>query len=711
MKIKKLIFASLIGGLIGVPLLRAERFSGRVLDPDGQPLPGATLKSGDRLAVTDSLGRFTIDLPDTRAARVEVTALGCTPLSAVIRADRTEKGNTLHLAPDHTALTEIVVTATRTPKALKDLPVTTRVISADEIAKADPTNIQDLLTAELPGLEFGHAMSQETTLNMGGFGGNAILFLVDGERLAGETMDNVDYSRLNLEDVARVEIVKGASSALYGANAVGGVVNLISRESRERWTATLTSRYGNSGRELRNGANLTFNAGPLFSATSAQQWSKDRVQLTDPFDTQSKIQNIFGGNSLNLSQRLVYRPLDRLTLTARGGYFNRWSDRIVYSDRYRDYTAGLRSHWVIDPRRTLELSYGYDRYDKARFERGLLTDKHNYSNRQHTLHALYTHTIGRNGLILGADLLDDYLQSYQFANSGSHRQRSADLLAQFDWNPSDRINLVASARHDYFSATHLNALTGRLASLFRLKPFTLRAGYAGGFRAPSLKELYMNFDMAGIQMIYGNPDLKPERSHNLNLALERNGTIPSGPLRGAYSLTLAANHNYYNSRITTTDFPGDATREPGAVYVNEDGVKVMTIDFTGRYRTAFGLGLTANYVYLHTVGQSIDSQFSQPRPHSATWRLDYEKSFCSDYVLYASLSGRWLSAPFSRFETDGAYQMWRATLRQDLWRGIGVNLIVENLFDYRPTVYYWNSPLTTGRSYLAGFSLKLDEML
>ena len=133
------------------------------------------------------------------------------------------------------ALEEIVVTATRTPKALKDVPVVTRVIGSDELRKADATNIQDLLTEEIPGLEFGFSMTQETSLSMSGFGGSAVLFLVDGERLAGETMDNVDYNRLSLGDVGRVEIVKGASSALYGANAVGGVVNLISREDTAPW--------------------------------------------------------------------------------------------------------------------------------------------------------------------------------------------------------------------------------------------------------------------------------------------------------------------------------------------------------------------------------------------------------------------------------------------------------------------------------------------
>ena len=74
-------------------------------------------------------------------------------------------------------------------------------------------------------------MDQQVSLNMQGFGGNAILFLVDGERLAGETLDNIDYNRLNMDNVERIEIVKGAASSLYGSNAVGGVVNIISKVS------------------------------------------------------------------------------------------------------------------------------------------------------------------------------------------------------------------------------------------------------------------------------------------------------------------------------------------------------------------------------------------------------------------------------------------------------------------------------------------------
>ena len=110
--------------------------------------------------------------------------------------------------------------------------------------QVDATHVGDLLQSELPGIEFSYSMNQQVSLNMSGFGGNSVLFLVDGERLAGETLDNVDYSRLNMDNVGRIEIVKGAVSSLYGSNAIGGVVNIISRESREPWSVNLNGRYG-----------------------------------------------------------------------------------------------------------------------------------------------------------------------------------------------------------------------------------------------------------------------------------------------------------------------------------------------------------------------------------------------------------------------------------------------------------------------------------
>ncbi|MDE5560959.1 MAG: TonB-dependent receptor [Bacteroidaceae bacterium] len=689
----------------------AEIFKGQVVDESGSPLIGAVIKSvkENKTMFTDVNGNFTI-VSSGNTVKFQISYTGFITETFILKAERKPRVHKLRLTSDTGALQEVVITATRTPKNLKDVPVVTRLISEEDLRKADATNIQDLLTDELPGLEFSYAMSQETSLNMSGFGGKAVLFLVDGERLAGETLENVDFNRLNLGNVGRVEIVKGAASALYGANAVGGVVNLITRENTEPWHVNVNSRYRSLGNEWRHGADISLHSGKWTSNTDAQYTTAQTVRLTDAFDTESSIHNIFGGNSLNLKERISYQASDKLRLTARGGYFNRISTRINYDDHYMDYNGGLRGVWNITSRQTLELSYSYDQYDKNRYVNAERTHDHDYSNRQHIAHALYTHCFGKNILTAGADYMHDYLLTYQFVDDEPHSQSSADAFVQFDYNPLSWLNLVASVRDDYFSESKNNALTARLASMFKFNGFSVRASYAGGFRAPTLKEMYMNFDMAGIQMIYGNPGLKPERSHNFSISLEHSGRTSDVHWGGSYNLTATGHYNMYDSRITTTDFPGDEYREEGAIYCNENGVRVSCVDFSARYRTVMGLGFLFNYNYLHTSGNTIDSQFSQPRPHSMTWRLDYEKRLCSVYKLYAGISGRYLAKPVSRYETDAAYSLWKFTLQQEVWHGININFVIDNLLDYRPKVYYWNSTPTTGRNWSVGISMDIDSM-
>ena len=375
---------------------------------------------------------------------------------------------------DSLTLEQVVVTATHTPKALKDVPVVTRLISLDDIKKADATNIQDLLVQELPGLEFGFAMTQETSLNMSGFGGNAVLFLVDGERVAGETVDNTDYNRLNLDNVGRIEIVKGASPALYGSNAVGGVINIITRESTEPWTANVNSRYSSFGKEWRNGANFSFTSGKWNSQTNFQHTDIEPIKLAsgptseekalaallgqEIEEDKSNVKKLYGQESYNVKERITFTASDFLKFIARGGYFYRESQRDTYNYHFNAYSGGLKAIYDWKNGRNIEVSYAYDQYDKANYTpEGKRTHDHDYRNTQHVVHAIYNHTLGEHVLTLGSDLLHDYLTTYQFLDNTSHEQNNIDAFAQFDFNPNRRINVVGSVRYDYFSASDAQA--------------------------------------------------------------------------------------------------------------------------------------------------------------------------------------------------------------------------------------------------------------
>ena len=636
---------------------------------------------------------------------------------------------------DSVELEPVVVTASHTPKTLKDAPVVTRLITLHDIKLTDATNIQDLLTQEIPGLEFGLAMSQETSLNMSGFGGNAVLFLVDGERMAGETMDNVDYNRMNLDNVGRIEIIKGASSALYGSNAVGGVVNIISRENLEPWTANVNSRYNTFGHEWRNGASFSFNTTKWNSQTNFQHTKIDPVDLPKahsaeeiaielmkkaqglPYDESvlnddSNISRLFGQKTYNVKERLTWRATDHLTLIGRGGYFFRTSERDTYDYHFNAYSAGLKGCYAWNHDRHLELSYAFDQYDKANFlPDGTRTHDHDYTNRQHVVHALFSNQFGKNNLIVGADYMNDYLSTYQFIADTSHSQVNVDGYAQFDWNITEQLNIVGSVRYDYFSASVQQAFTQRLAVVYKFPWMTFRANYASGFRAPTLKEMYMHFDMGNMgYMLRGNPDLKPEKSNNFNIAIERTNRIRnSGFLDGRYNFTLMGYCNIFDKRITTID-GGIYEGMESALYWNEEGITVWGIDASLGHIWDCGLSLKLNYSWMKETGKVYYSDFYQPRSNSMTWRMGYEHRFSRHYALDAALSGRFQGKPQSgRKDVDQGYTIWKLMLQHHVWHGVTVITAIDNLFNYKPKFYYYSSPLTTGTSFSIGLSVDIDR--
>lgn len=602
-------------------------------------------------------------------------------------------------------LDQVIVTATRTPKPLKNVPVVTRVITAEEIRRTDATHIGELLQQELPGIEFSFSMNQQVSLNMQGFGGNSVLFLVDGERLAGETLDNIDYSRLNLDNVGRIEIVRGSASTLYGSNAVGGVVNIISKSSTEPWTLNLNSRYGEHN-EWRNGGTLSIGKGKWSSRTNIQRTSVDAIRLKRAGD----YSQIYGSETWNVKERVIYKSADGLKLTGRLSYFFRERDsQPTVHDRYRDFSGGLKANYDIQESDNLEVAYSFDQYDKSDYNTGTRKDIRDYSNVCHSVRAIYNHPFHeRHVLTVGGDYLRDYLMTYQFADNGDKKQHTLDAFAQYDWNPSIRFNVIGGMRYDYFSEAEASHLTGKLAAMYKWAYASLRASYGGGFRAPTLKEIYMDFDMAGIFMIYGNADLKPEKSHNLSVTGEFN--------RGRYNVTLTGFYNRVQDRITTA-----WNRSlNGMRYTNIADVDIAGINADASAKWSCGIGARISYACTHEHIPHGQPETSNTRPHTATAKVSYGHQW-KNYGLDIALSGRWLSRMIADEYTVSTsyeetveqkypgYALCKLTIAQRFYQGLNVTFAADNLFNYRPDYYYNNSPGTTGITFSVGLSIDVEK--
>ena len=712
--IRRLMLSMFIGVFFIANASAQRKVSGTISDKANNPLIGATVivKEIPTIgAVANAEGYYELRLPDNKKYTISASFIGYTDEEKTVVEGKNITLNFV-LAENQTLLDMVVVTGTRTPKLLKDVPIVTRVISELDIKRMDATNIGDLLQTELPGIEFSYSMNQQTSLNMSGFGGNSVLFLVDGERLAGETLDNVDYSRLNMDNVKRIEIVKGAASSLYGSNAVGGVVNIISRESQEPWSVNVNARYG-AHNEQRYGGSVGFNVGRFNSMTNVQYTSIDAIDLSQGTDNEEvgDYSTIYGNSTLNIKERLTYTATDNLKFTARAGYFFRERNSSEsLNERYRSFTGGLKGNYNITVNDDLEVGYTFDQYDKSDYMIINDRDVRDYSNVQHTVRTLYSHTFAEKHILtLGGDYMRDYLMSYQFTDGGSYVQHTADAFAQFDWNPHKKFNLIVGLRFDYFSEAKLSHLSPKLGLMYKVGNCSLRGSYAGGFRAPTLKEMYMNFYMGNIFMIYGNPELKAESSHNFSLSAEYTKDL--------YNFTVTGFYNIVDNRITTAWNQALA----GQVYTNMSRLQVSGIDANASAKYRCGISWRLSYAYTYEHIKKGEPLLSSTRPHTATARIAYDKDW-NNYGLSVALSGRYLSklttdvyTEMTSYEqtekqTYPGYSIWKLSLTQRVWQGINLTLAVDNLFNYRPDYYYSNSPSTTGTTCSIGLSVDVEQL-
>lgn len=621
-------------------------------------------------------------------------------------------------------LNEVVVTGTRTPKFLKDTPIQTRVINARELARLDATNVQDLLQQELPGVEFSYAMNQQTHLNFSGFGGQGVLFLVDGERLAGETMDDVDFTRLNMDNVERIEIVKGAASALYGSNATGGVINIITKRNRQPWTLNVNARYAKHN-EQRYGASWGLNSKHWNNMLSAHFNRMDNYDVRSAANPVTRIiSTVYGDKTVNLKEQLTWSPVSNFSLTGRAGYFFRETVRSAdQPERYRDFSGGLRMNWQISDADDLQASYAFDQYDKSDYQRITRLDIRDYSNVQNSFRLLYNHTFGGGDVLtVGSDLLHDYLYNTNLEGE-TRKQDSWDLFAQYDWRLNDQWELVGALRYDYFSDGKDSHLTPKLNVCYKpLRNLAIRAGYGMGFRAPTLKEKYYNFDMSGIWIVEGNEHLKSEVSHNFNLSAEYT--------KGHYNYTASIYYNKVKNKLSTAApyFKTAEDKLPYLPYSNLDDYSVCGGEVGAQAKWNNGLGARITYAYTKEQlakdkdGNSINNQYIPAREHALNLRMDYDRQISSNYGLNIGLQGRVLSGVENVEYKDyydvskgtisveyPAYTLWKLSLVQRIGKAVKVNAALDNLFGYKPKFYYLNSPITDGVTFQIGVSIDIDK--
>ncbi|HEX7023931.1 MAG TPA: TonB-dependent receptor, partial [Gemmatimonadales bacterium] len=502
----------LAGSAWAQPGAGTAELRGQVVDAGtGRPVARAKIETALRGRGTESAGdgwfRVAVGSPDTLVVR----AIGYFPT----RLPVAEAGSPIRIAlrPVPLRLTDIVVTTSRRPERAGESPIAVATVGEEEIsAIAAPS--ADRVLSQIPGLQVLPGTPTGADLSIRGINGARVLVLVDGEPAAGALLENRDVSRLSTAALSRLEVVKGPLSALYGSDALGGVVNLVSRDPTGPLTVSAEARAGDAGRKEARLAAETGEGGVALRVDGA--WREDRrvPSITAADGALARIWDFKATVRSRVTSALALRA-DVSLLRER----QRWR---LSSDGFNGFNDNAgKSGWaeaVFAPRRTgtwrarLYAEEYTHRFRQARDLHPLASDTAP-SQRERLVkgRVAWSTTWGDHGLDAGLDLLARSIVAPGKVE-GTVSDHGVEGYLQDTWS-AGRVLFTPAARLSWNSRWG-SALTPSLAAAMDLAPsLRLRAGAARGFRGPSFKELAWEFPnpFAGYT-IRGNPDLLPERS-------------------------------------------------------------------------------------------------------------------------------------------------------------------------------------------------------
>ncbi len=566
------------------------------------------------------------------------------------------------VAQDYLDLGEIVLSPSLSPVEAGRTAQSIEVVDAETLARADSSTVQTL--DRLPGVSFSAngGAGSAATLRIRGLNWSYIGVRYDGIDITDPsgTQTQYDFGGLINGSIGRIELLKGSQSALYGSEAVAGVVNLQSRRPEAP---------GFSGE-------LSLEAGSE-QARAASLWlghKSERGEIalsyarsqTDGISARADNDEADGFEQSVLTLSARHAVTDSVTL----GFSALARDSEVEIDRSAGDPSGENDTEQRGARVFAEIGTGavdhvlsYSRYDTERRDPGGFTTLFDGS-REELSYLGTANLTGGTVLSFGATRTEEEITTEgPFGGTGPESDTTDSLLAELLLRPSAALDLSIALRRDSHSTFGMSN-AGRIAAAYRLRPdMVLRASAATGLRAPSLYETYS---------AYGNADLEPEESRSIDLGVEK--TYADGSFVKA---TL-----FYSEITNLIGFdPAEVVCGSGfGCYGQVDGLTVSEgLELSGRAALSDAVALFGSYTLTGT--DSNANELPRVPRHDLVLGLEADLGRSSASIEMRRVADVEASAFAPADQKVGDYTLFNASLGYDLTASTEAYLRVENLTD------------------------------
>lgn len=516
----------------------------------------------------------------------------------------------------------IVVSASGSGAPRGEIAVAVEVVDEAELERSGAQNVADVLAAQ-PGVDIQRGLFG-SEVRLRGMESDQTLVLIDGVRVLGAKDGVLDLSRIPVDNIERIEIVKGPASAVYGSSALGGVIHIITKEPErdlrglarvqlgtresidatttlsfggERWSASLTGGL--------HGANA-WDLDPSDEATNGSGWAQGEAAGRLRYDPSAEVQ-------LTIDASTQLRDLTGVDVGGGGAVLDR-------TNRIEDHRGGLGATWLVGQTKLSASLRGAVYRDQFLYDQRGSDALDEYEETIESTAATVLrmdHSAG-GGHAIAAGLDGEWRElSADRLESGSGTRRRGAVFLQDRWTvPNTALILTPGMRleaDEWFGTALAPKLAARLDPSDRL---VLRASVGQGYRAPSLRELLLRFENPGQgYVVDGNPDLQPERSTTADFGTELKV--------GDAWLSASAFHTEATNLIVV-DIPEGAVEQvlgSGETvtfeYTNIGRARLSGVELGVNGRLSEGLTLGASYTGMYT--RDLDKK--GPLPGRAAHRL------------------------------------------------------------------------------------------
>jgi len=518
-------------------------------------------------------------------------------------------------AQEAKSLDTVVVTAAGYEQQIKEAPASISVVTREELEKKAYTNLHDALR-DVPGVILTPSDNNSNDISLRGMGANYTLILVDGKRSSTrETQTNgstgTDQSWIPpLEAIERIEVVRGPMSSLYGSDAMGGVINVITRKVAKEWSgslradATLQER-SSSGNAYQGNFYLS---GPIQDELlglsiygNYNQREEDRI-LNGYNDYDNRAVNVRLALTPNKDHDLLlelgtarqhYVSTPGMTLAPTAALSDRRFERDNYSLQHKGRFGWASSDSYLQQEETRNLARD-------------MTIKNTVFNSSWTVPLGDRHLLNTGVYFNAQDLKDTTTNTLRGSTRSTADRHQYAVFAEDEWRLRDDFALTGGVRYDHDSQAG-GQVSPRLYGVWTVDPrWTVKGGVSTGFRAPSLRQTLGDWGQSSRGGdIYGNPDLKPETSLTTEI-----GVLFDGGNGTTAGVTLFDNE--FKDKITRIACPscGPLNSSGRAPTTNVNVDRAMTRGLEATLGTDLTRSLRLNSSYTFTTSEQKSGEFA-----------------------------------------------------------------------------------------------------